>query len=633
MEWAWLAPAFSFVAFGLIVLLGRYLTGKGSFLAILAIAGAFGVFWYVLGDFLGQGVDTYNSLNRESLSITWFELGDSTMTWGMIIDPLSLVMLGIVSVVALLIQAYSVGYMAGDPRFGWYFAAHALFAAAMLALVLADNLLLLYTAWELVGLGSYLLIGFWYERRSVAEAAKKAFITTRIGDVGLLIGILILFKATGSFEMSTIFAEAGKLAAGQPSMLSTGTLTTAAILIFIGAMGKSAQFPLHVWLPDAMEGPTPVSALIHAATMVAAGVYLVARTFPLFEAAPSVMLIVAIIGLITAGIGAAMALVMTDIKRVLAYSTVSHLGFMMLALGAGSVAAAIFHLVAHAFSKALLFLGAGSVMHSLHEETDIRKMGGLRHRLPITAFTFAVGAISLAGIPPLSGFFSKDEVLQALLDGRNPIFLIITLGIVFLSALYMARLMYMVFWGDLKRENQRAHESPWVMLLPMIVLALGAVGAGFLALELGGYDGFTSFLTFGEHGFELNIVLGVVSVLIASGGFGLGYAIYVRHAFSTETLIQRYGALHRLLINKFYLDDLYQWAIDKGVLAGSAFVALFDRVAVNDGGVNGVADTVRRSGLRIRYLETGLVYNYAFAMVLGVVVVALLWWLVIPRIA
>ena len=626
MEWAWLAPAFSFVAFGLIVLLGRYLPGKGSFLAILAIAGAFGVFWYVLGDFLGQGVDTYNSLNRESLSITWFELGESTMTWGVIIDPLSVVMLGIVSVVALLIQAYSVGYMAGDPRFGWYFAAHALFAGAMLALVLADNLLLLYIAWELVGLGSYLLIGFWYERRSAAEAAKKAFITTRIGDVGLLIGILILFKATGTFEMSAIFQAA------QDGEIGSGTLTAAAILIFIGAMGKSAQFPLHVWLPDAMEGPTPVSALIHAATMVAAGVYLVGRTFPLFEAAPSAMLVVAIIGLITAGIGAAMALVMTDIKRVLAYSTVSHLGFMMLALGAGSVAAAIFHLLAHAFSKALLFLGAGSVMHSLNEETDIRKMGGLRHRLPITAFTFAVGAISLAGIPPLSGFFSKDEVLQALLDGRNPIFLIITLGIVFLSALYMARVMYVVFWGDLKRENQRAHESPWVMLLPMIVLAVGAVGAGFLVLELGGYDGFISFLTFGEHGFELNIVLVLVSVLIALGGFGLGYAIYVRQVFSTEALIQRYGALHRLLINKFYMDDLYQRAIDKGVMAVSAFVALFDRVVVNDRGVDGTADTVRRSGFRLRYLETGLVYNYAFAMVLGVVVVALLWWLVIPRI-
>ena len=627
MEWAWLAPALSFAAFGLIVLLGRYLPGKGAVLAILAIAGAFGVFWYVLGDFLGQGADA-----AYLFSVTWFEIGDATMTWGMIIDPLSVVMLGIVSFVALLVQVYSIGYMSGESRFGWYFAAHALFAAAMLGVILADNFLLLYIAWELVGLGSYLLIGFWYERRSAAEAAKKAFVTTRIGDVGLLIGILILFKATGTFEMSAIFAEAAKLAAGEPSMLSTGTLTAAAVLIFIGAMGKSAQFPLHVWLPDAMEGPSPVSALIHAATMVAAGVYLVGRAFPLFEAAPAVLPGVAIIGLITAGIGATMALVMTDLKRVLAYSTISHLGFMMLALGSGSVAAAIFHLLAHAFSKALLFLGAGSVMHALHDETDIRKMGGLRHRMPITAYTFAVGAMSLAGIVPLAGFWSKDEVLLAVLHGRNPIFLIITLGIVFLSALYMARTMFVVFWGEPRDENEHAHESPWVMAIPLLVLAAGAALVGFIALNVGGYDGFASFLTQGEHGFEFNLGLTLLSVAIALGGFGLGYAVYMRHAISTEGLIQRYGALHRLLVNKYYLDNIYQWGINRVVLAFSGVVAWFDRVVVNDGGVNGTADTIRNAGFRIRYLESGLLYNYALAMVLGVVAVALFWWLVIPRI-
>ncbi|MCZ6891454.1 MAG: proton-conducting transporter membrane subunit, partial [Chloroflexi bacterium] len=303
MEWAWLAPALSFAAFGLIVLAGRYLPGRGSFLAILAIAGGFGVFLFVLVDLLDRGADAF--------SVTWFELGDITFNWGMTIDPLAVVMLGLVSLVALLVQVYSVSYMAGQPRFGWYFAAHALFAGAMLALVLADNWLLLYMTWELVGLGSYLLIGFWYEKRSAAEAAKKAFVITRIGDVGLLIGILILFKATGTFEMTAIFeaAQAGEIA--------SSTLTWATLLIFLGAMGKSAQFPLHVWLPDAMEGPTPVSALIHAATMVAAGVYLVARALPLFELAPDTMLIVATIGLITAAIGAGMALVMTDLKRIL----------------------------------------------------------------------------------------------------------------------------------------------------------------------------------------------------------------------------------------------------------------------------------------------------------------------------
>ena len=360
--------------------------------------------------------------------------------------------------------------------------------------------------------------------------------------------------------------------------------------------------------------------------------YLVGRAFPLFEAAPTVLPLVAIIGLITAGIGATMALVMTDIKRVLAYSTISHLGFMMLALGSGSVAAAIFHLLAHAFSKALLFLGAGSVMHALDEETDIRKMGGLRHRMPITAYTFAVGAMSLAGIVPLAGFWSKDEVLLAVLHGLNPIFLIITLGIVFLSALYMARVMFVVFWGEPKDENEHAHESPWVMATPLLVLAVGAALAGFIALELGGYDGFASFLTQGGHGFELNLGLTLLSVAIALGGFGLGYAIYVRRAISTERLIQRYGALHRLLVAQYYLDNIYQWVINRVVLAFSGVVAWFDRVVVNDGGVNGTADTIRNAGFRIRYLESGLLYNYALAMVLGVVAVALFWWLVIPRI-
>ena len=624
MEWAWLAPALSFAAFGLVAVLGRYLPWKGAFLAILAIAGAFGVFWYVLNDFLSQGVGTYG------FSITWFEIGAApakwSIHWGMIIDPLAVVMLGIVSFIAMLIQVYSVGYMAGHPRFGWYFAAHALFAAAMLTLILADNFLLVYIAWELVGLGSYLLIGFYYERRSAAEAAKKAFITTRIGDVGLFIGILILFKVTGTFQLSAIFAaaEAGDIA--------NGTLTAAAILIFIGAMGKSAQFPLHVWLPDAMEGPTPVSALIHAATMVAAGVYLVGRMFPLFELAPTALLIVAIIGLITAGIAASMALVMTDLKRVLAYSTISHLGFMMLALGAGGFAAALLHLMVHAFSKALLFLGAGSVMHGMNEETDIRKMGGLRHRMPITSLTFLIGALSLAGIIPLAGFWSKDEILLAVLDGRNIAFLIITLVIVFFSALYMARAYFVVFAGALKGESEHAHESPGVMVLPMAVLAVGAALVGFIALKVGGYEGFASFLTFGHHHFEVNILLTIISVILAFGGFGFGYAIYVRRALSTERLIQRFGALHRLLVNKYYLDEVYQWAIDRVVLAFSRFVALFDRVVVNDGAVNGTANTVRNAGFRIRHLETGMLYNYALAMVLGVVVVMLFWWLVIPRI-
>ena len=378
IEWAWVIPALSASAFFLVVIFGRFLPGRGSFISVTAIFLGFLLFWYVLRDLLATGAGSF--------SINWLTIGDTSIAWGVIVDRLSVTMLGLVTFVALLVQVYSLEYMKGEPRYGWYFAAHALFAAAMLALVLADNLLFLYIAWELVGLGSYLLIGFWYERRSAAEAAKKAFVTTRIGDVGLLIGIILLFKATGTFEISTIIHVV------QQGGVSDVTLNASALLIFLGAMGKSAQFPFHVWLPDAMEGPTPVSALIHAATMVAAGVYLVARMLPLFEQAPTVLLVVAGVGLFTFVFAGTLALVMTDIKRVLAYSTISHLGLMMLSLGAFGLAGALFHLVAHGVSKALLFLGAGSLMHSLDGETDIQRMGGLRRRMPLTAGTFVIGA-------------------------------------------------------------------------------------------------------------------------------------------------------------------------------------------------------------------------------------------------
>ena len=464
IEWAWLIPALSASAFFLIVVFGRFLPGQGAFISVSAIFLGFLLFWFVLLDLLAQGAGSF--------SLNWLSVGDTTITWGMDVDRLSVTMLGLVTFVALVVQVYSLEYMRGEPRFGWYFAVHGLFAAAMLALVLADNLLFLYISWELVGLGSYLLIGFWYERRSAAEAAKKAFVTTRIGDVGLLIGIILLFKATGTFEISTILHQ------GVQGGISQGTLNAAAFLIFLGAMGKSAQFPFHVWLPDAMEGPTPVSALIHAATMVAAGVYLVARMLPLFEMAPTVLLIVAGVGLFTFIFAGTLALVMTDLKRILAYSTISHLGLMMLSLGALGLAAAIFHLVAHGIAKALLFLAAGSVTHSLHDETDIRRMGGLRKHLPITSIAFVIGALSLAGVAPLSGFFSKDEVLLAVLDHRNPVFIVLTLTALVLSALYMARVTLIVFFGGMRAENERAHESPLAMTAPLILLALFALALG-----------------------------------------------------------------------------------------------------------------------------------------------------------
>ncbi|MCH7624378.1 MAG: NADH-quinone oxidoreductase subunit L [Chloroflexi bacterium] len=614
-NWAWVIPALSASAFFLVVLFGRFLPKQGSFISIIAIFLGFLLFWYVLRDLLGNG--------DAAFSLNWITIGDTNITWSVVVDRLSVTMLGLVTFVALLVQVYSLEYMRGDPRFGWYFAAHALFAAAMLALVLAGNLLFLYIAWELVGLGSYLLIGFWYERRSATEAAKKAFITTRIGDVGLLIGIILLFRATGTFDISLIFeaAEAGDI--GQ------GTIIASTLLIFLGAMGKSAQFPFHIWLPDAMEGPTPVSALIHAATMVAAGVYLVARMLPLFEMAPIVMLVVTLVGLITFIYAGTLALVMKDIKRVLAYSTISHLGLMMLSLGAFGMAAAIFHLVAHGISKALLFLGAGSVMHAMDDETDVWKMGGLRKAMPITAATFVIGAASLAGIIPLSGFFSKDEILLAVLDHRNPVFIVLTLAGVVLSALYMSRVVLIAFFGDRSDEAEHAHESPWLMTAPLVLLAFFAATVGFIAIDwTEAYGGFADFLT-GEGRFHLNLGLTVISLVLAFGGVLIGYLAYSRSTISHQRLAQRFSPVHRLLVNKYYLDDVIQWAIDRLVLTFSRFVAFFDRRFINDIGVNGPAFGLQKSGIWLRLVQTGQMHNYGMAMASGVVVLVLIWWFVL----
>ena len=626
-EIAWLIPAYSFASFFLIIALGKFLPGQGSPLSLLAIAAGFVTFWFVLAGYLTADCSEAFGVPTCLFQREWFTAGGIELAWGLIVDPLAIVMLGLVTLVALVIQVYSLGYMKGDSRFGWYFAVHSLFAAAMLTLVLADNFLLLYVAWELVGVGSYLLIGFWYERRSAAEAAKKAFVTTRIGDVALLIGILLLFKEVGTFDMSTIFGEAQALADGEPSLLGSGTATAAALLLFIGAMGKSAQFPFHVWLPDAMEGPTPVSALIHAATMVAAGVYLVARVFPLFEAAPDALTVVAVIGLITALMGASMAMVVTDLKRVLAYSTISHLGLMMLTLGSFGYAAAIFHLVAHGFSKAMLFLGAGSVMHSMNDETDIRKMGGLRKVMPVTALTFAIGALSLGGIPVFSGFWSKDEALLAVLDHR--VYLLAFAFIVaFMSALYMARVWFTVFLGDLKQENAHVHESPWVMLGPMCLLGALTVVFGFTAIKVTGAGGFGTFLFFDKpHGFDPNIGIMVGSIVLAGGAFILAWRVYVSKKLSIDPIKRRSAAALAVVGAKYYLDDLYQWVIDRVALAFSRSTALFDRVVINDGAVNGTGLSIRRAAMGLRYHVTGRLYTYALGIAVGAVGVALFWWI------
>ncbi|HLF04084.1 MAG TPA: NADH-quinone oxidoreductase subunit L, partial [Dehalococcoidia bacterium] len=597
----------------------------------------FVLFWVALLGFLPATPDTegcFTSPTTGALTCNyqraWFQAGlpglpDSVaLTWGMIIDPLALVMLGMVTFVALMVQVYSLGYMKGDPRFGWYYAFHALFAAAMLTLVLADSFLLLYVAWELVGACSYLLIGFWHERPAAREAAKKAFIVTRLGDVGLLLGILLLWREVGSFSMIEAFEMAHSGAMGQ------GVATTAAILMLLGAMGKSAQFPFHVWLPDAMEGPTPVSALIHAATMVAAGVYLVARAFPIFAASGDALTVVAIIGLVTALMASTVALTATDLKRILAYSTISHLGLMMLSLGALGYTAALFHLMAHGFAKALLFLGAGSVLHSTQQQ-DIRRMGGLRKAMPLTAFLFSLGALSLGGIPILAGFWSKDEVLAAVSHDLPVVFIVLALLTALLSALYMARAMFVVFFGpspEGQHHDHPVHDAPLSMAAPMLLLGVLAAGFGLISFNWPGpYDGIGAFLFYEEaEGFHFTWWLGILSTILSVAAFTFAYLAYVRKSVSLEGVRGKLAPVIRVVEGKYYIDEMYQWVVDRVIMAVSGFVALFDRAVVNDVLVNGPANSVRRVGVVMRLHVTGHVYSYALVMALGAVALAVLWW-------
>ena len=637
MEWVWLLPVLSFVAVPVIVVFGKYLPSQGAFLSILAIFGGLIVFTVVaLGFFQatpetsGCSISNFTNSLTCGYSTTWFEAGDISgassdfisLAWGVLIDPLTILVLGLVTLVALMVQVYSLGYMHGDPRLGWYYAFHALFVASMLTLVLSDNFLLLYVAWELVGVCSYLLIGFWFERPSAREAAKKAFIVTRLGDVGLLIGILLLWHEVGSFSMTAAFEAVSTGAVGQ------GTATIIALLLFAGAAGKSAQFPMHVWLPDAMEGPTPVSALIHAATMVIAGVYLVARAYPIFVASGDALTIVAWIGLVTAFAAATIALVSTDLKRILAYSTISHLGLMMLSLGAFGYTAAIFHLLAHGFSKALLFLAAGSVMHST-DELDVRKMGGLRKVMPLTAMLFSVGALSLGGIPILSGFWSKDEILIAVSHNLPPFFIVVTFLIAFMSALYMGRAMFAVFFGSLNPAHTQVHDAPPSMAITMSILGVFALGFGLISLNWpGNFDGIGTLVYFGEpEKFHLVPWIAGLSTLLAVIAFVFAYLVYAKKAISIDPIRSKCTKLLNIIENKYYFDECYQWVVDKIVLVIARILGSFDRIVVNDIGVNGPGMAVKRLSMAMKFHITGHVYTYALGTTLGMIAMAIVWWL------
>src|SRR5438132_13348031 len=476
---AWIIPLFPLAAFAAVMFWGERLPGRGAYVSIAGIVLAAVAGIAVLFEVLGGA--------RADLTYPWAVLGARPLVVGFVVDPLAAVMLAMVGVVASLITIYSVGYMHGDPRFPRFFAYLSLFQFSMLFLVLADNFLFMYAGWELVGLRSYLLIGFWFDRPAAARAALKAFVTTRVGDFSMMIGILILFLHTGTLAFTGVFhgIEAGQI--GGP------VLTLAAILVFGGAVGKSAQIPLHVWLPDAMEGPTPVSALIHAATMVAAGVYLVARTYPLFllSQGHQALQVVAYVGGITALFAATMGVVEDDIKRVLAYSTVSQLGYMFMGLGVLTYSAGMFHLITHAFFKALLFLGAGSVIHVV-ATNNMKEMGGLARAMPVTFWTFLVATLALPGIPPFSGFFSKDAILMAAYTHDKVLWGLGTLG-AFVTALYMGRLIWYTFAGAFRggapvpggsgaggHTGGHLHESPAVMTVPLVILAAGSIALGFL---------------------------------------------------------------------------------------------------------------------------------------------------------
>jgi NADH-quinone oxidoreductase subunit L len=589
--------------------------------------------------------------------ITWLTVGGMHFSIGILMDSLTAVMLVVVTIVSLMVQIYSQGYMAhpvaddkpGDRGYHRYYAWMSLFTASMLGLVLADSLLLMFVFWEMVGLCSYLLIGFWFHRPSAANAAKKAFIVTRLGDFGFLAAILVIFTNTGTFDT----AELHEMALA--GTLSGSFLTWAAIGIFSGAAGKSAQFPLHVWLPDAMEGPTPVSALIHAATMVAAGVFLVARTFPLFVGSEQALMLVAVIGGFTAIFAASMGLVMNDIKRVIAYSTISQLGYMMLGLGAAGLAfrenghatlelakaataIGIFHLFNHAFFKALLFLGSGSVNHATGT-FDMRFMGGLRKAMPWTFALFLIGGLSLAGIWPLSGFWSKDEILAVAME-TQPILFTLAMITVFMTAFYTFRVIFLTFGGEYRGgasaqnthgqiehgEHVHLHESPPVMVVPMLVLAVLAVFSGFWNIN----GGFASFMGEGEtHGFFEGLFgifthspLPLIALFIALLGIFLAYVIYSRHWLSAEKIGRTFKPLYTLFSRKYFLDDLYENIIVRKLLIGGIF-NLFQKIDSNavDGVVNGLATATTATGRAVRRVQSGQLQVYGIAISIGVLAI------------
>ena len=610
LEHAWLIPLLPAVSF---VIIGMLTRSYGRLSAAIAVTMSTVSFLLAIGvaAAVAAGNITVDAPFVQKLS--WFHIGGVEISMGVLIDPLTAMMLMVVTTVSLLVQIYSCGYMKGDAGSGRFFAFLSLFAGSMLGLVIAVNFLQMYVFWELVGLCSYLLIGFYYYKVSAREAAKKAFMTTRVGDFGLLLGILLLQLTFGTLD----FLELQQLVPLYILQFGSGFLTIIALLLFVGPIGKSGQFPLHVWLPDAMEGPTPVSALIHAATMVVAGVYLVGRSFFLFSQLPEVMTVIAWVGGFTAIFAASIAITQRQIKRILAYSTVSQLGYMMLALGVGSLTSSFFHLMTHAFFKAMLFLSAGAVMHAMAEEADIFKMGGLRKKMPVTFAAMTVGVLAISGIPPFAGFFSKDEILAAAASVSTPLYILATLT-AFMTAFYMARLLFVTFMGKPASQEayDHAHEVGWFMRIPLIVLAVLSVVSGLWAH----LAGFGEWVRFGPAQHEgINWLIAGSSTVLAVLALGLAWKIYVARSWDADAIAAKCGVLYQLSFHKFYIDEIYA-ALIRVFVDGAAKVLYWIDVNIVDNIVNILAGLVKAVGELLSPAENGQAQSYAGVYLCGVII-------------
>lgn len=625
------------LGFSVVVLLGKrfpklYLFEVGiiSVAFILSLVVMYAKLAYFSNDIIAQ--------------FTWITMGSApfdgtfNIDLGIKIDNITVMMLFVVNLISLLVHLFSIEYMHGDKRYTRYFSYLGIFTFSMLGIVLTHNLLMMYIFWELVGLSSYLLIGFWFEKKSAADASKKAFIVNRIGDIGMFLGILILFANYKTFTFDAIYAQ---MSSGVLPFESNAWLTAAGILIFLGAVGKSAQFPLHVWLPDAMEGPTPVSALIHAATMVAAGVYLVTRIFVMLTA--DAMLVIAVVGAFTSLVAATIALTQNDIKKVLAYSTVSQLGYMFLAAGMGAFSASIFHVMTHAFFKALLFLGAGSVIHGMHEEQNIQKYGGLKKYMPRTYLTFFIATLAIAGVPGLSGFFSKDEILWNAYANGGFIFWLIGIITAMMTAFYMFRLLSLTFYGKERFDHHHVHphESPAVMTVPLMILAFLSIVGGYVGLPkvFVGQHGnlFETWLhpiyepalnklaLFGAHSHFEEILLMSVSVALVLSAIYFALNIYTKKPQIAESVSIKFKGLYNMLLNKYFVDEAYESVVVKPIQKGSEKILWkIADVTLIDGAVNGLAKLVDKLSGSLRKIQTGVTQSYAVVMMTGIAIV-LLW--------